>query len=130
MQASKAGSGRDFRAQTIAVEVFRYCDGSYLEDQDMWTLSGIYRDVYAVRSAPTTQQAESPVTHTIVTCSVPAVHLQDLEVRTRITPNAGATHDRTKGAVGLKVKVPCNKSFFFLTLSFARSVVVLVVRTG
>jgi beta-galactosidase len=29
----------------IAVQVFRYSDGSYLEDQDMWRLSGIYRDV-------------------------------------------------------------------------------------
>ena len=31
---------------TIRVEVFRYCDGTYLEDQDMWFLSGIFRDVY------------------------------------------------------------------------------------
>jgi len=30
----------------ITVEVFRYTDGTYLEDQDMWFLSGIYRDVY------------------------------------------------------------------------------------
>jgi beta-galactosidase len=31
---------------TLAVEVYQYCDGSYLEDQDMWRLSGIFRDVY------------------------------------------------------------------------------------
>ena len=30
----------------LAVEVYRFPDGSYLEDQDMWRLSGIYRDVY------------------------------------------------------------------------------------
>ena len=30
----------------IAVQVLRYCDGSYLENQDMWRLSGIYRSVY------------------------------------------------------------------------------------
>ncbi len=30
----------------IAVEVYRYSDGAYLEDQDMFRLSGIYRDVY------------------------------------------------------------------------------------
>ena len=30
----------------IAVEVYRWCDGSYLEDQDMFRLSGIHRDVY------------------------------------------------------------------------------------
>ncbi len=29
----------------LAVEVYKYCDGSYLEDQDMWRLSGIFRDV-------------------------------------------------------------------------------------
>ncbi len=29
----------------IATEVYRWCDGSYLEDQDFWRLSGIYRDV-------------------------------------------------------------------------------------
>lgn len=29
----------------LAVEVYRWSDGSYLEDQDMWRLSGIYRSV-------------------------------------------------------------------------------------
>ena len=31
---------------TASVKVFRWSDGSYLEDQDAWRLSGIYRDVY------------------------------------------------------------------------------------
>ena len=31
---------------TLAAEVYRYTDGTYLEDQDMWFLSGIYREVY------------------------------------------------------------------------------------
>lgn len=31
---------------SIAVEVYRWSDGSYLEDQDFWRLSGITRDVY------------------------------------------------------------------------------------
>jgi len=30
---------------TVAVEVYKWCDGSYLEDQDMWRFSGIFRDV-------------------------------------------------------------------------------------
>ncbi|MFX1242067.1 MAG: glycoside hydrolase family 2 TIM barrel-domain containing protein [Promethearchaeota archaeon] len=30
----------------LAVEVYRWSDGSYLEDQDMWRLSGIFRDVF------------------------------------------------------------------------------------
>ena len=31
---------------TVAVEVYRWSDGSYLEGQDFWRLSGIERDVY------------------------------------------------------------------------------------
>ena len=38
----------------LAVEVFRWCDGSYLEDQDFWRLSGIFRDV-TLWSAPPVQ---------------------------------------------------------------------------
>ncbi|TKG94910.1 DUF4981 domain-containing protein [Puteibacter caeruleilacunae] len=30
----------------LAVEVYRWCDGSYLECQDFWRISGIERDVY------------------------------------------------------------------------------------
>ena len=30
----------------LAVQVFRWHDGSYLEDQDFWRISGIERDVY------------------------------------------------------------------------------------
>lgn len=30
---------------SLAVEVYRWCDGSYLEDQDMFRFSGIFRDV-------------------------------------------------------------------------------------
>jgi beta-galactosidase len=29
----------------IAIEVYKYSDGSYLEDQDMWRLGGIHRDI-------------------------------------------------------------------------------------
>jgi beta-galactosidase len=46
----------------LAVEVYRWSDGSYLEDQDMWRLSGIYRDVYLV--------------------SRPSVYIRDFFVRT------------------------------------------------
>jgi len=37
----------------VAVEVYRYTTGSYVEDQDMWRLSGIFRNV-TVWSAPVT----------------------------------------------------------------------------
>ncbi len=41
---------------TLAVEVYRYSDGSYLEDQDFWRLSGIFRDVFLWSTAETTIQ--------------------------------------------------------------------------
>ena len=47
---------------TLAVQVYRFGDGAYLEDQDMWWLSGIYRDVYLM--------------------ATPAVHIRDFGVRT------------------------------------------------
>ena len=37
---------------TLAVEVYRWSDGSYLECQDFWRISGIERDVYLVSRTP------------------------------------------------------------------------------
>ena len=34
---------------TIAVFVMKWCDGSYLEDQDKFRMSGIFRDVYILK---------------------------------------------------------------------------------
>ncbi|MBU0714603.1 MAG: DUF4981 domain-containing protein [Verrucomicrobia bacterium] len=46
----------------LTVQVFKWSDASYLEDQDMWRLNGIFRDVYLA--------------------AVPVVHLRDIRVRT------------------------------------------------
>jgi len=46
----------------VAVRVYRWSDGSYVEDQDFWRLSGIYRDVYL--------------------WSAPPVHIRDFWIRT------------------------------------------------
>lgn len=48
----------------LAVQVFQWSDGSYLEDQDMWRLSGIFRDVYLVAK--------------------PGVHFSDVSLRTSL----------------------------------------------
>lgn len=45
-----AGAGPNL----LAVEVYRYCSGSYLEDQDMWRLSGLFRDVFLYRTPTAT----------------------------------------------------------------------------
>jgi len=37
---------------SLAVEVYRWCDGSYLEDQDFWRMSGITRDVFLMARNP------------------------------------------------------------------------------
>lgn len=36
----------------VAVEVYRWSDGAYLEDQDHWRMSGIWREVFAVSTPP------------------------------------------------------------------------------
>lgn len=46
---------------TLALEVYRWSAGSYLECQDMWRLSGIERDVY-LYSTPKTYVADYTVT--------------------------------------------------------------------
>lgn len=49
---------------TLAVRVYQWSDGSYLEDQDMWWLSGIFRDVSLI--------------------ATPKVHIFDFSVRTEL----------------------------------------------
>ena len=51
----------------ISVQVFRWCDGSWLEDQDFIRLSGIFRDVYLY--------------------STPNVHLQDFQIDASLSAN-------------------------------------------
>ena len=48
----------------LAVEVYRFGDGAFLEDQDMWRMSGIYRDVFL--------------------WSTPDQHVRDFEIRTEL----------------------------------------------
>jgi beta-galactosidase len=38
---------------TIAIELYRYADGSYLEDQDFWRVAGIERSVYVYAEGAT-----------------------------------------------------------------------------
>ena len=51
---------------SLAVEVYRFSDGSFLEDQDMFRLSGIFRDVYLWSTA--------------------AEHVRDFEVHAALDP--------------------------------------------
>lgn len=51
----------------LAVEVHKFCDGTWMEDQDMYYDGGIFRDVYLY--------------------SVPLVHIQDYKVETDLDEN-------------------------------------------
>ncbi|GAB7195454.1 hypothetical protein OS31_22030 [Dickeya oryzae] len=57
----------------LAVMVLRWSDGTYLEDQDMWRMSGIYRDVYLLHK--------------------PTVHLRDVQLTTPLR------HSYTQGTL-------------------------------
>ncbi len=46
----------------VAVQVFKWSSGSWLEDQDFWRFSGIFRDVYVY--------------------TIPEIHIEDLFIRT------------------------------------------------
>ena len=39
---------RPGEANVLLVRVYQWCDGSYIEDQDQWWLSGIFRDVHLI----------------------------------------------------------------------------------
>ena len=61
-------SGRIHRGRNkIAVMVLKWCDGTYMEDQDKWRLSGIFRDVYLI------SQSEN--------------HIEDFFVETEVQPD-------------------------------------------
>ncbi|MFO7937887.1 MAG: glycoside hydrolase family 2 TIM barrel-domain containing protein [Kiritimatiellia bacterium] len=60
----------------LAVQVFRWCDGSYLEDQDGWRLSGIYRDVYLY--------------------SVPKTHIRDFFLTADLDENLSSAYFNTE----------------------------------
>ena len=62
---------------TVAIELYRYADGSYLEDQDFWRVNGIERSVTLYAAPPT--------------------HLRDIDVR------AGLTNDYRDGTLALSV---------------------------
>ena len=54
-------------ANSLAVQVFRWSDGSYLENQDHWRMSGLHREVYLVAK--------------------PKAHLEDFFVKTNLDEN-------------------------------------------
>lgn len=75
---------------TIAIQVFRWTDGSYLEAQDFWRISGIERDVYIYAQ--------------------PKVRIQDFEVQATLDPTY--THGLLKIDVDLENHDTYDKELF------------------
>jgi beta-galactosidase/beta-glucuronidase len=63
----------------IAVQVYQWSDGTYLEDQDKWRLSGIFKDVYVK--------------------ATPDVHIRDIAVQTSFSEN------RDNAVLGVRLTV-------------------------
>ncbi|MBS3762356.1 MAG: DUF4981 domain-containing protein [Planctomycetes bacterium] len=64
----------------LAVRVYRWSDGSYLEDQDHWWLAGIFRDVYLLAR--------------------PTIHVDDFSVETELDADYKNAVLRLKAVVG------------------------------
>ena len=79
----------------LAAEVYRFCAGSYLEDQDMWRMSGIFRNV--------------------TLWSAPALHVRDFSVQ----PDFDADYRKATLRVVAKVKNYGDKPADRQVLNFA-----------
>ena len=64
----------------LAVLVLKWCDGSYLEDQDKFRMSGIFRDVYLLR------RPETHITDYLITTTL-SEDLHEAELSIRFTFN-------------------------------------------
>lgn len=67
----------------LAFQVFRWCDGSYCEDQDFWRLSGVARDCYLY-------------------CREKGAHVDDIRIR------ADLTDDYSDGLLSVDIKATGN----------------------
>ncbi len=86
----------------IAVMVLKWCDGSYLEDQDMWRLSGIFRDVFLLERdrvhisdlfVKTTLAAD--FSQAVLRCEIDVSGGADLDIRAVLNdPNGEAIAER------------------------------------
>ena len=86
----------------LAVEVYRWSDGSYLEDQDMWRLSGIFRPVqlwvrplvhisdYHVTAEPNSDYSKATVRATVSLCNTGKKKAKNLQVALKISQRDGS----------------------------------------
>jgi len=73
---------------TLACAVLKWCDGTYLEDQDKWRMSGIFRDVYIL--------------------SRPKRRLRDYRIFTELSND----YSMAKISINLDTDVPCELNLY------------------
>ena len=71
---------------TIAIQIFRWTDGSYLECQDFWRISGIERDVY-IYAQPKTRIKDFEVLSTLDKTYENGVLELDIELKNHLSKN-------------------------------------------
>lgn len=101
----------------VAALVLKWCDGSYIEDQDMWRYSGIFRDVYLlerdrvrIRDVFNTQSFGSGFQKAVLTTEIETTGLMNASVLLKDAEgNAVASAEAVvdgKGTVKLEVDLP------------------------
>ena len=102
----------------LAVEVYRWSDGSYLEDQDMWRLSGIYRPVqlwvrplvhisdYHVTAEPNSDYSKACVRARIQVCNTGNKIAKKLKTIIHIGENHGHSVIRSQSSLLTEEPVP------------------------
>ena len=104
------------RENLVCVEVYRWCDGSYIEDQDMFRLSGIHRDVYLearkklhVRDAYATTELSNDLTKATVKVEI---EMQNLGSKSKTAPQVALFDPEGKevGRATLSMQLPSKGS--------------------
>ena len=86
---------------TLAVLVLKWCDGSYLEDQDKFRMSGIFRDVYLLKRPEKTirdYHITTDVEKDRVTVKLDMYFSEPVETKVTIEDKYGAVVARGKAA--------------------------------
>ena len=102
----------------VAVEVYRWSDGSYLEDQDYWRLSGIFRPVqlwvrplvhiadYRVTAEPNADYSKANVRARISLCNTGKKAAKNLKAVLNIGENHGDRHSVIRSQSSLLTEEP------------------------
>ena len=101
------------RADTIAVLVLKWCDGSYLEDQDKFRMSGIFRDVYLLKrpeKAVQDYRITTEITEACAKITLDISYYQETPVTVSVEDAAGNVVAQTEiskaGTVTLEIANP------------------------